>query len=91
MNKYLLSLLSALSVAGLISAETLTPEQALKRAGLSKITPTRSMNTLPVFTSLTKSGEPTVYIFDNLHTDGYIMISADDVAAPILGLSLIHI
>ena len=38
MNKYLLSLLSALSVAGLISAETLTPEQALKRAGLSKIT-----------------------------------------------------
>lgn len=87
MNKYLLSLLSALSVAGLISAETLTPEQALKRAGLSKITPTRSMNTLPVFTSLTKSGEPTVYIFDNLHTDGYIMISADDVAAPILGYS----
>lgn len=72
------------------SAAVLTPEQALNRAqkGMFKA-PAALMveNVSPVFTVKTQSDEAAVYVFASNDSDGYVLLSADDVATPILGYS----
>lgn len=71
-------------------AETLTPEQALRRAEssgtVSGLRMTRSSADL-VYTATTESLSPAVYVFENPGADGFVMLSADDLAVPVLGYS----
>ncbi|MCM1077619.1 MAG: thiol protease/hemagglutinin PrtT [Bacteroides sp.] len=85
--------LLTLSIVGLIgggvaTARTLTPAEALSRA-LSSSTSraqTANVNETPVMT-IGETSAPALYIFDRKNDNGYIVIAADDVAAPLLGYS----
>ena len=86
MNRYLLFLLSACSVVPVLTAKELTPEQALRRAdAIGLETRANSGARELLFTSRLHSGEAAVYVFDNAGKPGYLMLSADDVAAPVVG------
>ena len=86
MKKYLaLSLL--LSAGAAASALPLTPEAALARLGGvpdGKHAPSR-MDARPAMTLTTAAGEPGVYAFNRADGNGYIIVSADDAATPLLG------
>ncbi len=87
MKKSLLVFLIATLLPTIASAVVLTPEQALKRAGKTGVA-TRSISEADVklvYTATTATDMPTVYVFDNTSTDGFMFISADDVAIPVLG------
>lgn len=83
--------ISIISLAGLLtaltlSASTLTPEQALQR--IANSIPTRSSDISELNLSETiylQNGEAGLYIFDKGSESGFIILSADDVAAPMLG------
>lgn len=71
-----------------LSAASLTPDQALQR--LSNSIPTRSAT----FTDLKyagtielSNGQPGLYVFENNTEPGFAILSADDLAAPLLGYS----
>ncbi|MDE6408987.1 MAG: Spi family protease inhibitor, partial [Muribaculaceae bacterium] len=91
MNKSKISALLLLTLALPAIARELTPEEALRRAsserpsmmakGNAKATPKLA------HTALTPKGAPAVYVFNNSNAGGYILLSADDVAAPLLGYS----
>lgn len=73
-------------VAVSASASPLTPEQALQRLNDSPArhlkgisTPTLSMKVGP------DSEAPALYVFDRSDSQGYLVVSADDCAAPLLG------
>ncbi len=69
-------------------AAPLTPEQALKRVqGSSALKmPLKSAASMKLcFSMQTQKGEPAVYIFDRLASSGYLIVSADDTATPLLG------
>lgn len=72
-------------------ARTLTPDEALARTAQSGVrkAPSRSGKTPRlVHTELTATGEPAVYVFNNDgRNDGYMVLSADDAAYPVLGYS----
>ncbi len=68
-------------------ATPLTPEQALSRlgtSGMNKVASKASGAKL-VYTEATEAGAPAAYIFNN--KDGYMVLSADDIAYPMLGYS----
>lgn len=69
------------------SAAVITPEQALTRAlgdvTLASVNATGGNQTLIATQSL--NGEPAVYVFANGENKGYMILSADDQAAPVLG------
>lgn len=68
-----------------LSASPLTPEQALQR--LSKAE-TRTADELRcVYTLEMADGEAGLYVFQKSAGTGYMILSADDVAAPLLGYS----
>lgn len=81
---------SAIAIATTItmSAAPLSPEQALHRAfdnGPMKI-PGKQLAALKLAHSVTSgNGTPAIYVFDRPASSGYVIVSADDVAAPILG------
>lgn len=91
MNKrnVILSMGMALSLGAL--ASPLTPQQALSRLR-QDVTPERTRIAAkitaaqPVFTAQTAAGTNTAYIF-NASGHGYVIVSADDVAYPLLGYS----
>lgn len=89
MNKFLLSLLVAGATVAGADARSLSPSEALKRAIGSDV-PSRAMggrlNTTPSLT-LSDNGSPMVYVFESAGDTGYVIISADDIAAPMLGYS----
>ena len=69
-------------------AAPLTPEQALKRVhGNSALKmPSKSGTSMKLsFSMQTQKGEPAVYIFDRPASSGYLIVSADDTATPLLG------
>ncbi len=69
-------------------AAPLTPEQALKRVqGNSALKmPSKSGISMKLsFSMQTQKGEPAVYIFDRPASSGYLIVSADDTATPLLG------
>lgn len=75
---------------GSVSARILTPEEALGRLeanGQGKFM-TRSVGTPElVYTEISTEGSPTVYIYNRGSDDGYLILSADDCASPLLGYS----
>ncbi len=69
-------------------AAPLTPEQALRRVqGNSALKmPSKSGTSMKLsFSMQTQKGEPAVYIFDRPASSGYLIVSADDTATPLLG------
>lgn len=88
MKKSLLAILVAAATVTSAGARTLTPEQALSRA-LGGDTPSRSAMSLkktPLIT-LSEGQTPLVYLFENSSEEGFMVVSADDIAAPVLGYS----
>lgn len=88
-------LLAAAAATGTAGARTLTPEEALGRAEASAAGnggngPAKARARLAgarlAHTARTQSGDPAVYVFENAK-DGYILVSADDCAYPVLGYS----
>lgn len=87
-------LLAMAAAAGTSQARTLTPEEALGRAEASADTPgkgpakarARLAGARLAHTARTQSGDPAVYVFENAK-DGYMLVSADDCAYPVLGYS----
>lgn len=90
MRKTLLALTLA-AAAGCLSAsaKTLTPEQALARLQgdiqTASIAPKNATEAVPVMTQ-NDGGQPTVYVFAG-QSEGYLVVSADDVAPALLGYS----
>ena len=71
-----------------LSAAYITPEQALQR--LSNSIPTRSATFADLKYANTielSNGQPGLYVFENNSAPGYAILSADDLAAPLLGYS----
>lgn len=88
MRKYLLSMSLAFGCALAICAAPLTPEQALQRAstnGSKRIAAKTASAMKLTHTISTEAGIPAMYIFDAPSDSGYIVLSADDAAAPMLG------
>lgn len=91
MNNKCLSALLTLMVTLPAVGKVITPEQALQRVkadspalmakGTGKGTPQL------VYTALTEKGTPGVYIFNNPEGKGFVALSADDAALPLLGYS----
>lgn len=88
-KKLIFTALALASFAG-GNAVTLTPEEALARAGKSGAPATRGglMTGSPElsFTKMTENGDPAVYVFNN-DNGGYLVLSANDLAYPVLGYS----
>lgn len=82
-------LLASVLIAIPAWARTLTPEEALQRAGSgspAKAAAATSQTRL-VKTGYTADKQPAYYIFDNDGGKGYMILAADDVAMPVLGYS----
>ncbi len=91
MNKNLLSVLLATLVLGSTSAETLSPSEALRRAAgdtnlPAKVRSFRASSKIVPALTLSEDETPMVYVFSG-EGEGYLVVSADDVAAPVLGYS----
>lgn len=88
MNKSLLILSLGLGCAFGAAASPLTPEEALRRLSDSS---TRGASIVSAerlaLTTRQTDGAPALYVFDNAHNGGFVVLSADDVAAPLLGYS----
>lgn len=89
MKKHLL-LLTLLLPAAVAWGESLSPEQALQRVnesnGLRHIKATSDVVAIPAFTLNGNTGKASLYVFND-RTPGYIIVSADDCAYPLLGYS----
>lgn len=82
-------LLAALALPS--AAKEISPQEALRRAsadspalmarGNAKGTPRL------VHTALTEKGAPAVYVFNSSNDKGFLLLSADDAALPVLGYS----
>ena len=86
---YLILTALSLSLSGL-NAATLTPGEALSRLSSAK-GPKKVSGRLDrmdvVHTLRTLNGNPSAYIFADRNAGGYLVVSADDCAAPLLGYS----
>lgn len=77
------------------TGRTLTPEEALARFDGSKVTAKaaalRGQKQSPQLrltkTQTTETGAPAVYVFERTDRNGYLVLSADDSALPLLGYS----
>ncbi len=90
MKKLTLSLLCASMTLG-ATAEVLSPAEALQRAAgsSSRIAAIGSTATTPQPLMTVKASDelPAFYVFENSADKGYSIISADDIAIPLLGYS----
>lgn len=69
-----------------LSAASLTPDQALQRLSNSIATRSATFADLKYASTIELSnGQPGLYIFENNSETGYAILSADDLAAPLLG------
>lgn len=71
-----------------MSAAPLTPEQALKRAQGSNAMRKSAISTGAMTLSYslqTPGGSPAIYVFDRPDSKGYLIVSGDDKAIPVLG------
>lgn len=88
MRKITIFAIAVLLTTLTLSASTLTPEQSLQR--IANSIPTRSSNFADFHLAQTiylQNGEAGLYIFDKGSPSGFVILSADDVAAPMLGFS----
>lgn len=91
--KYSSQLLAAavLLIPLLPAAKTLSPDEALARladTGASRLSaPARIASAQPrlTYTATAADGEVAVYVFQSPAADGYMVLSADDCAMPLLG------
>lgn len=87
MKKHLLIGTALLSLGITANAEQLTPEQALNRLPAGGPNKIASKNGAPrlVHTAKTEDGMSAVYVFNKPGDNGYMLLSADDIAYPLLG------
>lgn len=87
MKKPLLLLFALFPACPFVEGAVLSPQEALQRMTRMSASLTRSQqNDLQLaFTQDSEKGEPALYVFNNGISQGYILLSADDVAAPVLG------
>ncbi len=87
------TLLSIFALAGLSFcgyAAPLTPGEALQRAnnsGMRKSVSAKAQNLQLSHTFNTETGEAAVYVFNSSNDQGFLLLSADDLASPVLGYS----
>ena len=87
MKKFLFLLLSASLLASSLSARQLSPTEALARVKTHHSAPTRSAEAAPELAYIGVHGVlNTLYVFNN-EGGGFLVVSADDAAAPLLGYS----
>lgn len=88
MNKYLTFALLAMAV-GSASAAPLSPAEALARASKdSRLKSSAKVyDSTPVYTLRTVATAPAAYVFTTVKNSGFMIVSADDVAVPVLGYS----
>ena len=87
--KFYILLSIGLGEAGLLSARQLSPTEALARVKAHLTVPTRSAEAAPelAYTGMRGGGNlNTLYVF-NHEGGGFLVVSADDAAAPLLGYS----
>jgi hypothetical protein len=82
----------AIMLALVMQGRTLTPQEALERLDADHVAMARAggatrVQPRLVHTATTASGAAAVYVFDRPGAAGYLVVSADDVAAPLLGYS----
>ena len=92
MKKLLLTGLIALVAGTAAEARTLTPGEALGRLGADRtamgvLNGAAASNSRLLKTVRTSKGDAAVYLFGNMANKGYMLVSADDVAEPLLGYS----
>ena len=88
MIKRSLLIAAGIAIALGANAETLSPQQALQRAtatekGARKIKAT--IQPTLSYTAKTLKGDAAVYVFNSADNQGFMLVSADDVAVPMLG------
>lgn len=78
---------AALMAAAAAEAKPITPQQALSRLGSSQHKmPGKDVAEIKLaHTATTESGSPAVYVFNRPEKCGYMLLSADDCALPLLG------
>lgn len=88
-TRYIALALGAIFSAS-ISAKTVTPAEALARVNADapshKVAAMAKQNPRLVMTTNTQAGDPAVYLFEN-PSQGFMIVSADDIAYPLLGYS----
>lgn len=86
MRKFLL--LGSIAVAAYANAAVISPEAALKRAtdvpGFKTMSTVQVAEPVLVYTEAIES-QPAAYVFDRGNGGGYLIVSADDEATPLLG------
>lgn len=87
MKKFTIFASSWLLTCLTLSAGPLTPEQALQRLDVPQTRSAGIADLKYVHTIQLSNGEPGLYVFDNNRDSGYAILSADDIAAPLLGYS----
>lgn len=89
MKRSLLLLAIAAVAAASADARTLTPAEAFARAAnLPQASGTSRGHAVPTpVMTVGEAQSPSLYVFAQNDTSGYLIVSADDVAAPILGYS----
>lgn len=88
MKKFVV-MLAGLMAAGAVSAAPLTPAEALARVqgnGANRVV-ARNYAPTPVYTVKTEANMAAAYVFAADGDHGYTILSADDVAYPVLGYS----
>ncbi len=91
MNRSRLSALLVVALSLPSYAREITPEEALQRAGadnpafMAKGFAKNSPRL--VHTASTEKGSPAVYVFNSTNNKGFLLLSADDAAVPVLGYS----
>ncbi len=90
-NKKIILAFAAIFTASAVSAKTVSPAEALDRLNSSVKASTKfktKSDLRLVHTAFTQEGAPAVYVFNNDASDnGYLLLSADDSALPLLGYS----
>ena len=86
-KSFLFISLAAVMAAPVASARTLSPSEALDRATAEAVMPvSRSGGSPELIMTLGSDEAPAIYVF-NRSGKGYMILSADDVAAPVIGYS----
>lgn len=90
MHSKLLFSITALACTAFVNAAVISPDEALARAGKAAAPATRGMASAVTqklsVTKTTAKGDPAVYVF-NGDEGGFLVLSADDIAYPVLGYS----
>ena len=89
MNFKILFAILALSAAGYAAGKSLSPAEALSRVVSSDIRKAKNASAAPTLlaTSYDKTGNPAIFVYTYSGAEGFMLVSADDAVAPLLGYS----